>query len=411
MTQHRLALPQSAQEPERAASLPHTRFEVGGAAGLQSSTGQILAWRDRVGHVIDLDLTKDQVASPFAATIDRYLVEDMVFTDCRCDGVSLHRTLARISTDAMRHYVFQVFIGGNAGRVEGLRRNPMPRQGGILLTDLGQPARMVRDTSHALTFFVPRAVMESIFPEAESAHGRMVEANTSMTILAVGHVTALARDLPRMTPERAARELREAIQLLVAAFRKAARLEDDARSATRNAMLAHARRLIAVGASQPHLSPNSLLVAMNISRPTLYRLFEQEGGVHAYIRKIRLRAASAELVQFPNLPVVEIAFGLGFSSASDFTRAFRRTYGMSPSDLRVEATNPQREDLMRAALKVQGLEYEHWLRRHLTPKDWSVSTTAPTRAHDPDNGSAAATGPARSWASPSGGTGDNTSGS
>jgi len=43
------------------------------------------------------------------------------------------------------------------------------------------------------------------------------------------------------------------------------------------------------------------------------------------------------LVNFPNLPVAGIAYGLGFKSASDFTRAFRRTYGMTPQELRVTA--------------------------------------------------------------------------
>ncbi|MFS2196887.1 helix-turn-helix domain-containing protein [Pseudomonas sp. Pseusp88] len=30
--------------------------------------------------------------------------------------------------------------------------------------------------------------------------------------------------------------------------------------------------------------------------------------------------------------ITEIAYSLGFNSASDFTRAFRRHYGMSPQD-------------------------------------------------------------------------------
>ncbi len=34
------------------------------------------------------------------------------------------------------------------------------------------------------------------------------------------------------------------------------------------------------------------------------------------------------------MKVSEIAYGLGFKSASDFTRAFRRTYDMAPLELR-----------------------------------------------------------------------------
>jgi AraC-like DNA-binding protein len=32
--------------------------------------------------------------------------------------------------------------------------------------------------------------------------------------------------------------------------------------------------------------------------------------------------------------VTDIAYGLGFKSASDFTRAFRRAYGMAPQEFR-----------------------------------------------------------------------------
>jgi AraC-like DNA-binding protein len=50
-----------------------------------------------------------------------------------------------------------------------------------------------------------------------------------------------------------------------------------------------------------------------------------------------LREAAADLVKYPQLQVIDIAYGLGFKSASDFTRAFRRAYGMSPQDMRAQA--------------------------------------------------------------------------
>jgi len=37
------------------------------------------------------------------------------------------------------------------------------------------------------------------------------------------------------------------------------------------------------------------------------------------------------------LPVTDIAYGLGFKSPSDFTRAFRRAYEISPQDFRARA--------------------------------------------------------------------------
>jgi AraC-like DNA-binding protein len=355
----------AAQQPHAAsARLPHSRFEVGARESNTSAKGQILAWRQRVGHVMDLEVTRDSLLAPFHASIDRYLVADMSFTDCRCDAVTLQRSLARISTDTMRHHAIQVFVEGSAGVVAGARSNPQPAHGGILLTDLGQPIKMQREAVHVLSFFVPRKMMDAIFVEAEAAHGRIVENNTPLTRLAVENAAALSRELATMTPEAAAHAMRTGVELLVGAFRRGAGLDGSARAAVRSAMLARARRLIDADPGEAGLSPATLLAKMDISRPTLYRLFEPEGGVQAYIRKSRLRVAAQDLVRYPYLPVNDIAYGLGFNSPSDFTRAFRRTLGMSPSDLRAYATDAGNLAFREAANEVQGEDFLEWMRRH-----------------------------------------------
>ena len=103
-------------------------------------------------------------------------------------------------------------------------------------------------------------------------------------------------------------------------------------------MFDKARRYVQANLHRASLSPESVLEALQLPRPTLYRLFEHEGGLGAYIRNRRLREAADELVKYPNLPVLDIAYGLGFKSASDFSRAFRRTYEMAPQDLRFIAS-------------------------------------------------------------------------
>jgi AraC-like DNA-binding protein len=83
-----------------------------------------------------------------------------------------------------------------------------------------------------------------------------------------------------------------------------------------------------------------VLQMSNLSRATLYRFFENEGGLSTYIRNRRLREAADELVRFPHIAVVEIAYGLGFKSASDFNHAFRRAYDMAPRDFRGQQRRP-----------------------------------------------------------------------
>jgi AraC-like DNA-binding protein len=305
---------------------------------------QLLAWRDRVGHVVDVLPSKEQITNGFSGRIDRYAVGDFVFTDSVTDAMSLERSVARVSTDVRRDYVFHIFVQGEVDAGKGMqkKRSAPNTVQGIIVFDMDQPFRIERTECHVLTMFVPRAAVEATFPDADSIHGRIVEHGAPLTQLVTNHALALSRDLPGMTAAQAVREMDAGAQLLLAAFRKQARLTGDARAAVQAAVMSQVRRYVEANLNQPELSPSSVVDALQLKRATIYRWFEHEGGLGAYIRNRRLREAADELVRFPHLQVIDIAYGLGFNSASDFTRAFRRAYGMSPQDARARALELQR---------------------------------------------------------------------
>jgi len=102
----------------------------------------------------------------------------------------------------------------------------------------------------------------------------------------------------------------------------------------RDALLTDIRSYIRDRLDQDWLTPAAIQAAFRLSRPTLYRLFEADGGLAEYIRNCRLQAAAAEMLHSPGCAIVDIAYGAGFNSASDFCRAFRRAYGMTPRHFR-----------------------------------------------------------------------------
>lgn len=72
-----------------------------------------------------------------------------------------------------------------------------------------------------------------------------------------------------------------------------------------------------------------------MSRSQLYRLLEGEGGVAHYIQRRRLSESFSMLCDASNsLPIGKVAELLCFADGSSFSRAFRREFGMSPSDVR-----------------------------------------------------------------------------
>ncbi|RDD81847.1 helix-turn-helix domain-containing protein [Dyella tabacisoli] len=298
---------------------------------------QMLAWSDYVGRILDVPVSRAQVASGFRGEIDTYVLKDMIYLDSRTDPVSQARTPARISTDNMRDYVFHVVIEGIAETVTG----PFPHRKsaqfvpGILALDMNQSMRMERPTrARVLAFFLPRPMVESVIPQAESIHGRVIAYTSPLTHLIREQLVALCRELPTMPEADIENTLHNCAQLILAAYGRQARLSDGARAAARAVMLGRIKHYIQSNLHREELSPDNILSAFPLARPTLYRMFEHEGGLSAYIRHCRLREAADELVRSTPMTVAQIAYRWGFSYASDFTRAFRRAYGMAPQEFR-----------------------------------------------------------------------------
>jgi len=300
---------------------------------------QVLAWRTRVGHVVDVPPSRWQLTQGFGAHIDRYALGDTLFTDSRTDAMVLERSIARVSTDTRGDTAFHLYLEGETGRVTGMHRKRSEAESvhGIVAFDLNQPFRVERPACRVLTLFVPQQAVEAGLADSESIHGRTLPFDAPLARIARDHLAAVCASLSRATPGEAAHALDTGAQLLIAAFREESALTGAGRAALKAAVLAQVRRFVDANLHQADLSPASIVQTLQLKRATIYRWFEHEGGLGAYIRNRRLREAANELVRFPQLRVVEIAYGLGFNSASDFTRAFRRAFDMSPQDLRARA--------------------------------------------------------------------------
>jgi AraC-like DNA-binding protein len=96
----------------------------------------------------------------------------------------------------------------------------------------------------------------------------------------------------------------------------------------------HARRLIEQSLDAPLNIPD-LAAAVGTTRQRLQLGFRQiYGGTVAQIRdKLRIEHA-LHLVRHSQIPMTDIAMEAGYEHLGSFTRAFRATYGTSPSQMR-----------------------------------------------------------------------------
>lgn len=324
-----------------AKQVEHSRFTTGGLAPRH----QLPAYCDQL-TIVSVPVSRSGRAAGFQATIDRYRADDTMYIDARTDAYTQTRSIAQISVDKMQSYCFHVLADGRAETSTGAypRRSAHQSRPGILALDMSQPMTMSRCASRVHALFLPRAIVESVLPQAQALHGRVLEldapspGNPALTN-AVPNALARLHGLGAMSAAQARQRLVDCGRLIAAAFARRYRLGGDIETAEKAAAFARARRYIEAHLYEPDLTPGNVLRASGLARATLYRLFQHEGGLYAYIRNCRLRAAANELLRFPDKPIVEIAYSCGFASAPDFARAFRRAYDLAPRDFRVASQN------------------------------------------------------------------------
>jgi AraC-like DNA-binding protein len=108
-----------------------------------------------------------------------------------------------------------------------------------------------------------------------------------------------------------------------------------------DALLRMAQEYVRARLWDPRLGPDLIAAHLGSSIRLVSSLFAKQGtSPAAYIREARLEKATHLLTtpERQNTAIFDIAVRVGFADATTFTRAFKRKYGMVPSDFRREST-------------------------------------------------------------------------
>lgn len=137
------------------------------------------------------------------------------------------------------------------------------------------------------------------------------------------------------TGGHAARLADISLDLLAALLARELGVEPEPPRRTRHrALLAQVRHHIAEHLADPDLSPASVAAAHHLSVRHLHRLFAEQGtSVAGSIRALRLERCRRDLAESDELVHV-VAARWGFTDPAHFSRLFRGTFGLSPSEHR-----------------------------------------------------------------------------
>jgi AraC-like DNA-binding protein len=151
----------------------------------------------------------------------------------------------------------------------------------------------------------------------------------------------LARNVDKYSPAEAARLSTAALEVLATRLARELDVPDwGTPEVRRHALLTTVQAFIQQHLGDPQLSPGTIAAAHHLSLRSLHQLFHDEGlTVAGWVRRRRLECCRRDLADpaLASRPVAAIAARWGFSSASDFSRAFRAVHGLPPAEYRNSA--------------------------------------------------------------------------
>ena len=288
----------------------------------------------------------------FHVTSATMIVGGALLVDSAATALEYDRTPAHIARGGLDHYHVTLCLRGEMRFTSG-RREATLRPGDICLIDMAQPNKTVLtgagdDRTHLTALILPRAVLAPRLAHPDSATASFLPASHRHARLLASQFAALWQ--PTVPEAGSSVATIEAMaDIIAAAAGSATDAERDVELAERHLYLAIIKRHIAANLETESLAAQDLCRRFQISRASLYRLFEADGGPARYVQEQRLNRALMLLISPTSYDkrLIDLAVDLRFSSDSTFVRAFRRQFGLTPGEIR---------ELSKAWLRETGVE-------------------------------------------------------
>lgn len=287
------------------------------------------AWQATFGKAHAIATEKP---SAFNAELSTVAVDAMLVHRMTATVQSVQRTPDMIRRDGMDHFVLH--LCSSAMNVSTHDRDIAIPGGAVSVNDLAQPyARSAAPERQSVSLIFPRDIIAGKLAATDGLHGVVLQQGAGALMIA--HMQALAEGARYITREGAAAAAEATAELFAACVLSTPDNIARARAPLEAAALMRAKRFIELNLADRNLSPERVGGAINVSRATLFRLFAPLGGVAHYIQDRRLTLVRRELARrHGHQTIAEIGYKFGFGSDVHLSRAFRRKFGLSPTEIR-----------------------------------------------------------------------------
>lgn len=288
---------------------------------------QFDAWRSAMETTIDVSRPRgDDPRAGFSARFDAWDMDGLGLVSMEMPGEGFTRQWNHIRPAPVDHWSLLIPVRDSRGLAYPKR--PMA------FGSLARPFEGSGADTHVISLFIARDLFRGTPHMLDGLVGGL--GDSGLTRLLADFVIALRERLDHGDDLDAA-ALQKALSTMVLACLLPAR--DDrmrlAAGAIQATLVERIKAYVRRRLGDPGLGWSDICRQFGLSRSSLHRILEDDGGVTSFIRRERLAAthqALAEAGESANIRAIADRFGFG--EPSGFSRAFRREFGYAPSEVR-----------------------------------------------------------------------------
>ncbi|HEV7276579.1 MAG TPA: helix-turn-helix domain-containing protein [Devosiaceae bacterium] len=311
---------------------------------------QFESWREAMSFMSQVERSEGEATAPFKAESSAFHLGTLVVGTTAFEGQRFIRDSRRIRRDLLDHVLVQYYRKGSFGG-ETEEREVQVRSGDICVIDLASASNFLETDSSGIHVMMPRDFLAEAMPVGAGLNG-IVLRDASAGLLR-DFLISLAAAAPSLSRDQAPNVERAMRDLFAACLAPSGDRVASARPQMERLLVNRIRAYVDSNLACNDLGAEKLCGTFGISRSKLYRLFEPLGGVSHFIRGRRLLAVYRELRNpSQRSGLAALAERWDFDSQASLSRAFRRHFGITPSQAR-EGAVPNR---------ALGKDLDSWIR-------------------------------------------------
>lgn len=301
---------------------------------------RLAMWREIYGRTIAKFEIEPLDDTPFHAEVMfRSLPQLGIAMGARSDAH--YRMTRQLATRATDNLIFSMVTHG-VGTICQFGREATIEAGSAVLLSASDPSVCtLRQQGRFTTLSLPREIILPLLGDLDTAFVRPILQGTDALRLLAGYLDVLTDTSAFAAPElerNVATHIMDLAIMAIGATREAGELAKG--RGMRVARLRAIKDDVLANLHSADLTVAAVALRNRMSPRHVQRLFDEDGVTFSqFVREQRLAQARRMLTaqRFSDHTITTIAYALGFSDLSHFNHAFRRHYGMTPSDMRAAA--------------------------------------------------------------------------